>query len=721
MSRLIFEGDTRERFGELFPKPFIEEVRVFDDKIEADISLYFLVNEGQEHLYTDEIDPLELSSTFLTNNDWAGQLRVYVGPQTEHFYGVESGVVEDAISLISDPTNEFHYQNPLSISNGGTILLDQLSSFRADIFYNSEGNKYIRFFRTETFRGARYDQFFTDRASATSYLLCYSFFDGMLEISDNFREAPNSVKAGAAFEVHIYQEFQNRKNKFNLMKKQVSSLAYEKIVNSDGSLNTDKQIAYFEASGNTFDNTPIMSLDRVFRKTDLINHDQILSTIQPIIQPFVGSIEEANIISTTLQQNNDNPRLLVALQRNINNFSNKSSTTTIGTLYSNLVEAVVNIDSTLSSSEELEKRLVVNKKIKDYRQVFDFSLLDNIQITSTPNDEYLHLPFITRKIEVRTRPANAEEDFLVDNTSFLFFDYEKALNYKSEIGNIFNAYNLMQIFGAKSLNKYFRPVELSVIKNDLQPPGNQTAEAASYKIQYGEGYLDGIQHSRFTPRSYQIDSYIDFNSADDGERGRQDAHIAERAFDTFDGLENYRLKCYQIRDFETVEAATNILHEYDVNFIFSDATMIFYDIFIKQKMQTLNSQLQTYYDYAQQFCSYNNLDNIFNTFFVNSANSEFQQPYVWNEAPLYYYLMIALIQSSYADMDINARTRNSGILIDETDIKNKAGFMRTSISPENGNLQSLEVFSSNFNNLYEVYFQRGNGFDQKFDIYEDIL
>ena len=47
MSRLIFEGDTRERFGELFPKPFIEEVRVFDDKIEADISLYFLVNEGK--------------------------------------------------------------------------------------------------------------------------------------------------------------------------------------------------------------------------------------------------------------------------------------------------------------------------------------------------------------------------------------------------------------------------------------------------------------------------------------------------------------------------------------------------------------------------------------------------------------------------------------------------------------------------------------------------
>ena len=50
MSGLIFEGDTTKRFGEKFPKPFIQEIRVFDTHIEADIILYFKISleEGAE-------------------------------------------------------------------------------------------------------------------------------------------------------------------------------------------------------------------------------------------------------------------------------------------------------------------------------------------------------------------------------------------------------------------------------------------------------------------------------------------------------------------------------------------------------------------------------------------------------------------------------------------------------------------------------------------------
>ena len=43
MPGLIFEGDTTQRFGEKFPKPFIQEIRVFDVVIEADIVLFFKV------------------------------------------------------------------------------------------------------------------------------------------------------------------------------------------------------------------------------------------------------------------------------------------------------------------------------------------------------------------------------------------------------------------------------------------------------------------------------------------------------------------------------------------------------------------------------------------------------------------------------------------------------------------------------------------------------
>ena len=52
MSRLIFEGNTAKRFGEKFPKPFIEQVRVQDSgegvAFEVDIAFYFKVPNEQE-------------------------------------------------------------------------------------------------------------------------------------------------------------------------------------------------------------------------------------------------------------------------------------------------------------------------------------------------------------------------------------------------------------------------------------------------------------------------------------------------------------------------------------------------------------------------------------------------------------------------------------------------------------------------------------------------
>ena len=52
MSRLIFEGNTTKRFGEKFPRPLIEQVRITnpDDEVifEVDIAFYFKVPNEQE-------------------------------------------------------------------------------------------------------------------------------------------------------------------------------------------------------------------------------------------------------------------------------------------------------------------------------------------------------------------------------------------------------------------------------------------------------------------------------------------------------------------------------------------------------------------------------------------------------------------------------------------------------------------------------------------------
>ena len=68
MSRLIFEGDTTDRFGRLFPKPIIENVKIYDDYIEADIALYFEIEEGvtaSEFLESTGLDEIEFYTSLL--------------------------------------------------------------------------------------------------------------------------------------------------------------------------------------------------------------------------------------------------------------------------------------------------------------------------------------------------------------------------------------------------------------------------------------------------------------------------------------------------------------------------------------------------------------------------------------------------------------------------------------------------------------------------------
>ena len=43
MSGLILEGDLEKKFGKNFPTPIIDQVSVFDNRLEVDVSIYFRV------------------------------------------------------------------------------------------------------------------------------------------------------------------------------------------------------------------------------------------------------------------------------------------------------------------------------------------------------------------------------------------------------------------------------------------------------------------------------------------------------------------------------------------------------------------------------------------------------------------------------------------------------------------------------------------------------
>jgi hypothetical protein len=183
---------------------------------------------------------------------------------------------------------------------------------------------------------------------------------------------------------------------------------------------------------------------------------------------------------------------------------------------------------------------------------------------------------------------------------------------------------------------------------------------------------------------------------------------------------NYKLIALEFVDFNKVELRSNV--RYTIKIDFADTTHQFYDIFMRQRVFDTFDKLSQYYEFANQFCSYNNLDNKFNDFFVSSVTEQFEQPYPWEEAPLVYHSMRALLESSY-DLRgsqaeyIPSNRRKDGSLINMEILKNQAILESKSISPATGDLQSLEDFYNKFQTLREV-FVKGQGLDNGSTFYD---
>jgi hypothetical protein len=712
MSRLIFEGDTTERFGRLFPKPFIEEIRVFDNYIDADIALYFEIEEDKT--VTDFLSETGLDS-----------LLIYTGVTTEVQLNGE-GLITQLVGL-SGGLSQFIESLQFKLSSLEAIgeqnifnELQVLSSAQTSFFYNTNGKKFVKFLITDStnknydFDG---DGFGADVAEIllARYLICLTFYP-----DSNFSEVIgyDSTSMSSTEQAFVDRLMENK----NLFSNQFSDVSYEKVLNSDQSLSTERQIVYIQSDGNYYTKTPLLSIDRIYRKTDLINHNQVISRIQTIINPFVGQIEEADLISLNLQQNVNSPRLLLAIQRNINNFSNKSTVTTTGGLYADLVDAVVDINNTLIGSEKVEKRLEAGSKIKDFRQLKLISTeqlkipisMRRLNVDSLGRN-FLSLPFLTRQVLPLVQAAGMSsgrdlDDFIIENTGYVTFDYEKALNYKSNISEFFNPYNILHIFGQNCLNKYFYIREV-VIKKMTGTDLN--TNAIELKTDSDPQFSEDLVRRNM---QIQINAQGNFLSKtfypQNSEAVRIESRLAERAAGALRGRNNYRLRVFEFTNLESVEQAVDA-GKYIIEISIVDRTMAFFLEHFHDKMFDLLEELKQYLFFAEQFCSYNNIDGRFNDFFSTAMGNQFSEPFVWEEAPKFYYALFSIINMSWHDGDVRSTRKKDGSLSSLEQLSNLAIVTNRQINPTSGNLNDLRIFVQNFEQFYNDYIGYGSAWSDQ--------
>jgi hypothetical protein len=685
MSRLIFEGNTTERFGEVFPKPFIEEVRVFDNLIETDVGLYFEIEEGKD------------ATTFLQETGLSS-LRIHLQFEPEARLTADLNSNRPLGKLLAN------YVTPpppsvdgLEFGSGPPALADDGFADHA-FFYNSEGKKFIKFYMTIQSDSPSQRQLNT----GAIYIYCITFFSLEQSVLTN----PEQYKG------------------------QYSDIAYEKVYNADGTLNVDRQEVYLEADGNYYSKMPLMSLDRNYRKTNIINSRQVASRIQSVIQPFVGSIEDADLISSTIQEHQNKSKFLIALQRRVNRFENKTATTVGGSLYGQLVDEISAINNILLGSDILQKRLQFNK-IKDRRT--ERALVANESditaastealATPTRNVDYaffpLH-PLVYRNLEtnVPAKDFAFEEEAFIATKAYLFFDYEKALNYKSNISQVFNPYNILELYGKNSLNELF-PVHAARCLLSGTSGQKELRFYDNYYYRTNQEEFGSYEFNRYSVDGsavYQNSYSYLFNGA---EKYIFTENFVERAFDTGNTLGDYRLRCYELdylKQYSYVHDLESLVLHIDIN----DKTLSFYESQIRLPFQILNQQLNTYLDFAKEFCSYNNIDGRFNDFFLSAVENHFSEPYPWERAPLMYYSVFSLIYASWNfDGDTPTTRRTDGVPVDLDGIKDATLVKMKEISPAAGDLESLEGFVNDFDSLYRNLLGERGFFSTHLSLYTD--
>lgn len=736
MSGLMFEGDTLNRFGKKFPRPFIEKIILkANSKIDVLISMFFEIPALDEEAESF-INQLKMNQDIAFTVSLCSADKFNKAINTGKFLNLARNVSYSRGDVTFTDEDALIHKTVM-FSNLFTDSDDIDVQLQNDIF-NSEGRRFLKMFSTITF---------AVQSENYEYVTSFTF-------------NRDTGTAGLANN--------NYKNS------QTSDLTYERIFNPDRTINRSPIQTYEEQSGVFYYQTPLASLQMTYHKTDDFGHKDIINAVGAINQRY--SSDESDNISYILSEFSDSPMLFVKIQRALDNFTDKTRVTDIGKLYNEISAYIVQTNPLITSQERLEKRQYSNIKVKDLRR--EPLPLDTTSRTESTYRSHLRgvstfmpKPIISRSlipvvyvppnaatsretdsgargnfIEVPLTPtALAMDDidinkyFKIVTNGYFFFDYEKALNYKSEISKFLNPYNIAQIFGRGALASYFQIYSFRVTKYVTSEPTEPVASYIYYpqnqtctKIAMNELFTSANTMLKFEASPGEV-TEVPVPAAGAGAtvtklffyKDREqsyDSLLSQRAFDTLEGLGGYRLACFELNDYENfdnemAESASRLNRKIEIEINIVDNTMLFYDFFIKDRIQTIRTALKKYKDFADDFCSYNNLDGRFNDFFISAIKNEFEAPYPWEEAPLFYNLFQQMINASYNDRGVR---RREATLIDIESTKKRVLEEITLISPNTGTLEDLEIFYDQFDTFIKENLTKGNGLDRGNRIYKPL-
>lgn len=606
MSNIIFKGDTVKNFGEYLPNIYIDNVVVRNNGANAvflDIaySLFFHVTDEFNHEDISEL--LENVSFYFAISNIKDENKQLL-------------TQENIIFTLKDSKNRFLLGNRV-VTSEEDLKLTMLYSFSkesiqqklvsgeyTDDVYDSQERKVMIISAEETISVITENK--TDRhfyLYAFTSLYDANEFSRLNMLSENSDIIYNSA---------------------------ISNISYEKIFSPNLNIIPQTQVIYLDIEEAKYSDTPILGLNGLYYKNQTVTRELIAEKVNELINRFTTRLslprltDATNSLKTVLKTHSNSENLLVEIERVRKSFPNKTNNNPTGNLYAALSRLVINFNSSFPPSEIVTKQRMVTGKVIDRREELRFNLLPPAIISENyiPDDGF----FIER-----TRLSYDEENDLSSNDGFFIFRYEAMVREKSKISQLINLQRLLefplpssQSDMKKLLFSFIRSNNVQVIKYETDTSGEFMSKLhrsydlyspiRKYSDTYGKGWdqqaatLYG-QIGETVYRPYIKEDYHDL-------KGETPEIVSSYEFQDLDKYTSF----YEVEQNEL----GGMKFGYRIKMVFEDTSMKL-STHLERLLLQAYVDLQNYYNLAQEICSYNNIQNKFNNFFVNAINENLEE------------------------------------------------------------------------------------------------
>jgi len=712
MSGLVFEGDVIYSSGEYLPAPYINKMFVNETLITV-----------ENFIFIDDYNDVDLvdSDSNISNsreeykNKVLNDLKYYILVLKDYSELAEPSAAEIFEKIANRTLNPFMFyhgdfkytilEGPFGISVSYSILNSQFAELReidtdsvsSKDFYDETGNR-VTAYAIQTSFTIEDDETDIDHY----YVFCFaSTFDYFSDSSQMDEDNFNST----------------------LFDLQIGDVSYEKVY-ENGELALKDALRFYDALDNLYEKIPLQAIDKTVYKIDLVTHDYIKENVEDLLSEYsaqynseTGNDELKNIMNAiyaTLESYYEDYDIIPRLDVIRKTFPDKTPVSTVGKLYKRFAKRIYNINKSITSAEQLFKRITYNSKIVDLRSIQVADPAGPSYDDSLSDGEYIYTDWKA----VRFNPS---DDYHVVFGHF-FFDYEKALRTRTDISKVLDV-NKLEEFGYHIPYENYTIDFINASRDSTEitytsygpftvPAGfpHQILDMYGYyNMSSKYPYVSTVVFEASTDDSYSekalslADStYVEsmattpYGDSDPTDIGGYVTSLLNRAYtpiyDDVSDIEDYRLMCYEFLEYQLKEDTS----DYVVTVNLVDTTSELIPV-LSESAYAAYEAIGEYYETTQEECVFNSDLGRFNEFFAEGAMAAYlgaPQTAPWFIAPVVYLMQLDLFFDTDFDGDLQK-------------IEDEAKNITARINPVNGTKDAIEQFYTDFGDLIDKIYGTG--------------